>query len=85
MTNAKPSVLLTYVTYHDDIAYEHTRLFKLLRILLGDADRDGLLKRNAEYLVEFWVCWSDTMQLKTPCCKSSVQAPCSLMCKPILK
>jgi len=53
MTNAKPSVLLTYVTYHDDIAYEHTRLFKLLRILLGDADRDELLKRNAEYLVEF--------------------------------
>lgn len=53
MKNAKASVFLTYVTYHDDIAHEHTRLFKLLRILLGDAVRDGLHKRKAEHLVEF--------------------------------
>ncbi len=53
MTNAKPSVFLTYVTYHDDIAHEHTRLFKLLRILLGDSDSNGSLNRNSEYLEEF--------------------------------
>jgi hemerythrin len=53
MVSEIPSVLLTYVTYHDAMAKEHWHLFKLLRLLLKDAEPIALRERQIERLTSF--------------------------------
>jgi hemerythrin len=55
MTNAKPSVFLTYVTYSDDIAHEHTRLFTHLKNLVVMLETGALPTQCAAQLSEFLV------------------------------